>query len=70
MATDIFALHTECDRNPPRLEHYDPWGRRVDRIITCGAWKQLKRVSAEEGLIAIGYERKYERWRRVGGWLY
>jgi len=58
VATDILKLHYECDRNPPRLEHYNAWGRRVDQIITCPAWKQMKVIAAEEGLNAIAYERK------------
>ena len=32
------------------------WGRRVDDIVTCKAWQEQKRISAEEGLIAIPYE--------------
>ena len=63
VATDIYRLHRECELNPPRLEHYDAWGKRVDNVITSPAWKQMKRISAEEGLIAIAYERKYAEWR-------
>ena len=34
------------------------WGKRVDDIVTCNAWKEQKRISAVEGLIAIPYENK------------
>lgn len=57
--TDIAALGDQAEANPPRLVQFDPWGRRVDEIETCPAWRQLDRVSAEEGLVAIGYERKF-----------
>uniref|UniRef100_A0A8B9DL78 ACD11 dehydrogenase n=1 Tax=Anser cygnoides TaxID=8845 RepID=A0A8B9DL78_ANSCY len=51
---------------PPKvLEEYDAWGQRVDHIITCSAWKRMKEISAEEGLIAEAYERKYSNWSRV-----
>lgn len=63
VAHDIYTLHRECELNPPRLEHYDAWGKRVDNIVTSPAWKQMKSISAEEGLIAIAYERKYAEWR-------
>uniref|UniRef100_A0A493TTS6 Acyl-CoA dehydrogenase family member 11 n=1 Tax=Anas platyrhynchos platyrhynchos TaxID=8840 RepID=A0A493TTS6_ANAPP len=51
---------------PPKvLEEYDAWGQRVDHIITCSAWKRMKEISAEEGLIAEAYERRYSNWSRV-----
>eukprot|EP00004_Rigifila_ramosa_P001000 TRINITY_DN1099_c0_g1_i4.p1 TRINITY_DN1099_c0_g1~~TRINITY_DN1099_c0_g1_i4.p1 ORF type:complete len:515 (-),score=119.43 TRINITY_DN1099_c0_g1_i4:34-1578(-) len=49
----------------PRLIHVDPWGKRVDRIETSKGWTDLHRVSAEEGLVAIGYERKHGEFSRV-----
>jgi hypothetical protein len=49
--------------NPPRLEQYDAWGKRIDRLVTSDAWKRMKVISAEEGLIAIAYERKFGEWR-------
>lgn len=36
---------------------------RVDELVTCDAWKQQKRVSAEEGIVATAYERKHGEWR-------
>lgn len=65
VATDLYELHRDCEKNPPKLETFDSWGKRVDRIVTCPAWKKLKAVSAEEGLIAIAYERKQQQWSRV-----
>lgn len=65
VATDILELHRECDRNPPTLESFDSWGKRIDKIITCPAWKTMKQISAEEGLIAIAYERKQGQWSRL-----
>ncbi|XP_029960378.1 acyl-CoA dehydrogenase family member 11 [Salarias fasciatus] len=55
----------ECEVTPPRLVHFDPWGRRVDHIVTSPAWKRMKDLSAQEGLVAIGYERSYGEWSRV-----
>ena len=62
---EIYELHLEAEANPPRVEHYDPWGNRVDRLITCDAWKRMKSISAREGLVAIPYERKYAEFSRL-----
>ncbi|CAM2103403.1 unnamed protein product [Caretta caretta] len=65
VAAEIDALGHECELNPPALQHYDAWGRRVDHIVTCPAWKRMKEIAAEEGLIAEAYERRYSNWSRV-----
>jgi alkylation response protein AidB-like acyl-CoA dehydrogenase len=55
----------ECETNLPYLEQFDPWGKPVSNVVTCQAWINMKNVSAEEGLIAIGYERKYGEFSRI-----
>lgn len=65
VATDIHKLHIECENNKPRHEPFDAWGNRVDRLVTCDAWRQMKRISAEEGLIAIPYEKKFSVYSRI-----
>ncbi|XP_032435332.1 acyl-CoA dehydrogenase family member 11 [Xiphophorus hellerii] len=65
VAKDIDTWGRECELNPPRLVHFDPWGRRVDHIVTSVAWKRLKDLSAQEGLVAIGYDKSFGEWRRV-----
>eukprot|EP00760_Papus_ankaliazontas_P038637 PhM_4_TR9220/c0_g1_i1/m.20823 len=54
-AKEIFLLGEECEANPPTLTTYDAWGKRVDEVNTCAAWRRLKDISAEEGLIATAY---------------
>ncbi len=65
LVTDILAFSNDAETNPPYLVSHDPWGRRVDEIITSNGWKQLDKVSAEEGIVAIGYERKYGEYSRL-----
>ncbi|XP_040272629.1 acyl-CoA dehydrogenase family member 11-like isoform X1 [Bufo bufo] len=65
LVDEIDSLGRECELNPPHLKHYDAWGRRVDHVITCPAWQKMKVVSAEEGLVAEAYERKYSSWSRL-----
>ncbi|NWS48358.1 ACD11 dehydrogenase, partial [Probosciger aterrimus] len=61
----IKALGWECELNPPVLQQYDAWGRRVDHIVTCSAWRRMKEIAAEEGLVAEAYERRYSNWSRL-----
>ena len=63
--SELWALGRECELNPPTLRQTDAWGRRVDEIETCAAWKRQKAVSAEEGLVAIAYERQLGEYSRL-----
>ncbi|KAL6080169.1 putative very long-chain specific acyl-CoA dehydrogenase mitochondrial-like [Balamuthia mandrillaris] len=60
------AAHAKnVTRYPPKLVNYDGWGRRLDEIQIGEGWFRLNDVSAEEGLIAIPYERRHGEWSRV-----
>lgn len=61
----IWQLGRDCEEQPPILKKTDPWGKTVDQIITCQAWKDQKKISAREGLISIAYERKQGQFSRV-----
>ncbi|XP_029618965.1 acyl-CoA dehydrogenase family member 11 [Salmo trutta] len=65
LVREVDGWGRECEVTPPRLVTYDPWGCRVDRIVTSPAWQRMKDLSAQEGLVAIGYERSYGEWSRV-----
>jgi alkylation response protein AidB-like acyl-CoA dehydrogenase len=58
-ATDLLALGTAAEAQPPRHVPFDAWGHRVDHLELSPAWHALKRVAAEEGLVAIAYERRW-----------
>lgn len=64
-AGDLLALAQEAEANPPKLKQYSPWGKRTDEIEISRAWKELAHVAAEEGIVAIGYERKEKEWARL-----
>jgi alkylation response protein AidB-like acyl-CoA dehydrogenase len=64
-ATDILALGEAAEASPPRHVAYDGWGRRVDRIETSDAWRELDHISATEGIVATAYERKHGAHSRV-----
>lgn len=62
---DIAAMGALAEEQPPRLVQYDAWGRRCDRVVLSPGWTALERVAAEEGLVAIGYERRHGEWSRL-----
>jgi alkylation response protein AidB-like acyl-CoA dehydrogenase len=63
--TDIAALGDAAEASPPRHIPYDPWGRRIDRIEVCNAWKALERVAAEESIVATAYDRRHGALSRM-----
>jgi alkylation response protein AidB-like acyl-CoA dehydrogenase len=62
---DIAEMADEAEQNPPVLNQFDPWGKRIDEIKTSKGWQQLDRVSAEEKLVALGYQRPYGAASRI-----
>ncbi|MGH3442763.1 MAG: acyl-CoA dehydrogenase family protein, partial [Nitriliruptorales bacterium] len=66
-ASDLYELHLEMDRpeSEPRLVRFDAWGRRVDRIETAPAWKEIGRHAARHGIVAAGYEDRFGAHDRV-----
>ena len=43
----------------PQLVQWDAWGNRVDRIEVTPLWRKAERMAAEEGLVALAYERAH-----------
>jgi acyl-CoA dehydrogenase len=66
-ANELYELHCAMDRrgNEPRLNRFDPWGRRIDRIETSPAWEAIARFAATHGVVATGYERAHAEHSRV-----
>jgi putative acyl-CoA dehydrogenase len=62
---ELVKLSVEAEKQEPEHVPYDAWGRRVDEIRTSAAWKELHRISATEGLVAIGYERRFQDLSRL-----
>jgi alkylation response protein AidB-like acyl-CoA dehydrogenase len=63
--TDILSLGNAAEASPPRHIPYDTWGRRIDRIEVCDAWKKLEAIGAEEGIVATAYERRHGVLSRI-----
>jgi len=55
----------DAEKNKPELIQFTSWGKRIDEIKVAQGWKNLEKAAAEEGLVAIGYERKYQEYSRL-----
>ena len=64
-ATDILTLGDAAEASPPQHVPFDPWGRRIDRIETSDAWRELDHISASEGIVAAAYERAHGSLSRI-----
>jgi alkylation response protein AidB-like acyl-CoA dehydrogenase len=49
----------------PVVVQWDAWGNRVDRIEVTPLWREAERIAAEQGLIAIAYERRHGAYSRI-----
>ncbi|XP_069134564.1 acyl-CoA dehydrogenase family member 11-like [Argopecten irradians] len=65
VTSKIIDLGLQCDLQLPYVEHFDPWGQRIDRLVTCPAWKRMHDIAAEEGIISIAYDREIREYSRL-----
>ncbi len=65
VAGECIEWAREAETNEPVLTQFDAWGNRVDEIKVSQGWLNLERVAAEEGLVAIGYERTFQEHSRL-----
>lgn len=65
VTTDILNMARDAEAHEPVLAPYSPWGLPVDKIHVAKGWRDLETVSAQEGMVAIGYERNYSEFSRI-----
>lgn len=62
---DVLEMAKSAEANPPVLVQFDSWGKRIDKVIVDSGWNDLHKVSAEEKIVNLGYERKYGKHSRI-----
>lgn len=62
---EVQDLGMQAEAHPPRHIPFGPWGERIDQIELSGAWKRLQDIAAEEGLVALAYERNEGAFSRL-----
>lgn len=65
VAGPMNELAWQAEQEPPVHIPFDPWGNRIDELKLSAAWNRLHEISATEGLISIGYERKQKEFSRL-----
>jgi alkylation response protein AidB-like acyl-CoA dehydrogenase len=61
----LFAQQDAERELEPRIQHWDAWGRRVDRIEVTPLWREAAALAARHGLVAAAYERRHGAASRV-----
>lgn len=61
----LFAQQDAERELEPRIQHWDAWGRRVDRIEVTPLWREAATLAARHGLVAAAYERRHGAASRV-----
>ena len=64
-AGDLYRQQLAERELEPRLVQWDAWGNRIDAIEVTPLWQKAERIAAEEGLVAIAYERRHGAHSRV-----
>jgi alkylation response protein AidB-like acyl-CoA dehydrogenase len=65
LGAEMYVESLRDRENEPGLVQWDPWGRRIDRIDITPLWEKAKVISAEHGLVAAAYEKRYGEHARV-----
>lgn len=65
VAGEFLAWARDAEVNKPQLIQFDAWGKRIDEIKVSKGWLNLEKVAAEDGLVAIAYERIYKEHSRL-----
>src|SRR5579871_2519336 len=54
----------QAEKNPPTLENFDAFGRRIDRLSVSHGWLRLKKFAALNRFVAMGYDKKLRKMGR------
>ncbi|HWL46340.1 MAG TPA: acyl-CoA dehydrogenase family protein [Sphingomonadaceae bacterium] len=55
-SAEAIAWGVEANRNPPVLERFDRYGRRIDEVRFCPAYHRLMALGLDAGLAAIAWD--------------
>lgn len=66
---EVHAWAMEAEENPPRHVPYSAYGERIDDIVVSHGWKMLDALSAEEGIIQLGYDANNKTSGRIHQFL-
>ncbi len=62
---ELYRFQLADRENEPTLTQWSAWGARIDRIEVSPLWQEARRLAAEQGLVALAYERQHGALSRV-----
>jgi acyl-CoA dehydrogenase len=62
---DLYVQQLAERELEPQVIQWDAWGNRIDLIEVTPLWREAERIAAEQGLVAIAYERSQGAYSRV-----
>lgn len=62
---ELYRFQLADRQNEPTLTQWSPWGTRIDHIEVSPLWREAERVAAEQGLVALAYERNHGACSRI-----
>lgn len=66
---EVHSWSIQAEENPPRHIPYSAYGERIDDIVVSDGWKKLDALSAEEGIIQLGYDSNNKTSGRIHQFL-
>ncbi len=65
VAGEFYASQLADQAFEPQLIQFDAFGNRIDRVTLSPFWQQAGAIAARAGLVAAGYEKKYQQHARL-----
>lgn len=63
--SELYRFQLADRENEPTLTQWNAWGARIDHIEVSPLWREAERVAAEQGLVALAYERNHGACSRI-----
>ena len=59
VVSEIHQAALDAERNPPKIETLDAYGKKISKLHTGWGWKQERYYSATEGIVAFSFEKDW-----------
>ena len=65
LSPKILRHMASAEHDPPHVQHFDTFGRRVDNLITSEGWRGLQEFGIAEGMVSLPYQNTQAEYSRV-----
>jgi hypothetical protein len=57
LSTKYIRASRNAEENVPRLEQFNSYGQRIDKLHLSQGWEEQKKYAQEDGIVALAYEK-------------